>query len=256
MSNQLIMGWNQLAATLLDWHTDPGNDTRRFAIFQIAIHDALNHIKPVYHKWKKRPPVAANPALVIQDVLDAAVNAAAATTLRMAIKEIEDYINKLPITLKGKYPTFKPVAFQQQIIDYFNSNMATIANSPSKSYGEAVGIAMANEIIALRSTDGSSTAILSPRPDEDQDGKFQSEYYNDIVPSGDKFMLNYGKVIPFALDSSQQFRQNGPPALNSIQYTTELAEVRMQGTQAYYQVQDQKKKNIIDYWSSNKQHIV
>jgi len=85
MSNQLIMGWNQLAATLLDWHTDPGNDTRRFAIFQIAIHDALNHIKPVYHKWKKRPSITINSTLVQQEVLDAAVNAAAATTLRMAI---------------------------------------------------------------------------------------------------------------------------------------------------------------------------
>jgi len=180
MSNQLIMGWNQLAATLLDWHTDPGNDTRRFAIFHIAIHDALNHIKPVYHKWKKRPSITINSTLVQQEVLDAAVNAAAATTLRMAILGIEDYINKLPPVLKNKYLDFNAAYCQKQIIDRFNSNMGN--TTPSKSYGEALGISVAIEILALRNNDGSNTAILSPRPDEDQDGKFQSEYYNDIVP--------------------------------------------------------------------------
>ena len=45
------MYWNEKAATLLNEHTNPGADARLFAMIEIAVHDALNSIKPKYQRY-------------------------------------------------------------------------------------------------------------------------------------------------------------------------------------------------------------
>ena len=49
--NDMVMYWNEKAAIILNEHTNPGADARAFAMIQIAVHDALNSIKPKYHTY-------------------------------------------------------------------------------------------------------------------------------------------------------------------------------------------------------------
>jgi hypothetical protein len=51
VENDMVMYWNEKAALVLNVHTNPGADSRNFAIVEIAVHDALNSITPKYQSF-------------------------------------------------------------------------------------------------------------------------------------------------------------------------------------------------------------
>src|SRR6187200_3089331 len=50
-SNEMVMFWNEKTAVIFGVTVIQPTRARRFAISQIAVHDALNNIKPKYERF-------------------------------------------------------------------------------------------------------------------------------------------------------------------------------------------------------------
>ena len=71
-------------------------------------------------------------------------------------------------------------------------------------------------MIAARASDGSAPPELYPPPSANP-GEWQT---TPGCPPGGGILLHWRNVTPFAIESSDQFRSNPPPALTSDQYRT------------------------------------
>ncbi|MBA3715301.1 MAG: vanadium-dependent haloperoxidase [Pyrinomonadaceae bacterium] len=90
--------------------------------------------------------------------------------------------------------------------------------------GVAVGQAVAEKILAWRSTDGWS-ATPPPFSFPPDPGLWQPTPPGFSPPT----LTNWPAVVPFALSSSAQFRPPPPPALTSARYTTDFIETKELG---------------------------
>ncbi len=283
-SSGIVLAWNEKAAELLNWHTNLGHDTRRFAITQIAVHDALNSIDPKYLKFGEKPPKPSNTNAPIGTVLndislypgynltrddfnaavsaasyasgnpDAAVTGAAFEALHWAIDDIVEYINRLPAAIRGPFGGFNATSYHQQIDDLAEEIMNNISG-PGKDNGWYLGVLASRKIIKNRINDGSNTIdiITASPPDGMEDGQFRADYYNMPPALGNinKFLTEYGTVDPFVIMTgpNNPFGQHGPIYPNSNQFNTDCDEVEEKGTKAYYDSRSPNEQNIIDYWS-------
>jgi len=107
----------------------------------------------------------------------------------------------------------------------YTASLATIPDGPGKTSGMALGEAVANLLIAERSDDGfrdptyTYTAPNPPIP-----GVWLPTA--PTTPIG----VYLGHMRPFALTSADQFRPNGPPALDSKQWAEDYNEVKEIGS--------------------------
>jgi hypothetical protein len=197
-----VIQWNK---TLLVIVRTPGaqpatmHSTRSFAIMHAAIYDAVNAIdqrhKPYLVTLPDVPPNASQ---------EAAASAAAHEVL------------------VALFPTFKAsldVALQQ--------SLAQIADSKGKTQGIAIGLAVADHILALRSNDGASAPpipyIFGTAP-----GDYQSTPPN--FPTQPQ-LTQWSHVTPFALNRADQFRPGPPPKLTSDEYTDAFNEIESLGVE-------------------------
>lgn len=194
-SNGIVLDWNQVSLQAIQaTKTAPPVAARDLAIVHTAIYDAVNAILKFgksYHATIKAPKGAS---------AEAAAAGAAYQTL----------VNLFPT----QRATFDAA---------LSASLAKIADGKSEQRGLALGIAVANNILAWRSTDG-ATATGSYTPPTG-DG-----YWQPTSPSFAKALLpQWGQVTPFALNSGSQFRPAGPPTLNSSAYNRDLTEVASLG---------------------------
>jgi hypothetical protein len=116
--------------------------------------------------------------------------------------------------LVALYPSRK-----DKLDEDYDSSLAAIPDGPAKDEGIAVGEAVADAILELRSGDGSADTLpytVSPGP-----GIYQ--------PDPTALFVAWGQVTPFALESGAQFRAEGPPALASKEYAADYLEVQSVG---------------------------
>jgi membrane-associated phospholipid phosphatase len=105
--------------------------------------------------------------------------------------------------------------------------LALIPDNADKTDGITVGKAVADEILALRSNDGSNASPIPfvftspPAP-----GAYQSTPPN--FPKQPQF-THWSHVKPFALESANQFRPGPPPSLTSDTYTDAFNEAKSLG---------------------------
>src|SRR5437773_1330656 len=101
--------------------------------------------------------------------------------------------------------------------------LAAIPDGPQKTAGIVWGEFVANQILAARANDGSDALV--PPPDGSGPGVW--------VPTPPAFLPyllpQWGFVMPFAMNSSAQFRPPGPPALASQWYAADYNEVKELG---------------------------
>ncbi len=178
-------------------NTSPFVMTRVAAIVQAAVFDAVNGIERRY------TPIHVAPAAEPGASQRAAVVLAAY------------------ITLVNLYPSQK-VTFDQQL----SASLASIAsdaaaeNSTSISRGAVWGQTVGNAILSWRSTDG-----FTPPPPPFLGG-FATGQWRPTPPA---FLPGAGPqfayMTPWVIQSPQQFRPSGPPALTSAQYAADLNEV-------------------------------
>lgn len=195
-----VVQWNRV---LLQIVRTPGaqpatvHPTRSFAMLHAAIYDAVNAIDRT-HK-----PYLVTLSEVPKEASQEAAAAAAAHEVLAAL-----------------YPAFKANLDAQ-----FQQSLAQIADGWAKIEGIAIGVAVADHILALRSNDGSNAPlpqyVFGTAP-----GDYQSTPPN--FPPHPQF-TNWPQVKPFALKSANQFRPGPPPALTSDEYSDALNEIKSLG---------------------------
>ena len=160
------------------------------ATVHVAIFDAVNAITGGYEVFAVAPvsPTAGASA-------EAAASAAACRVLQVL------YPNRAP-----QYAT--------PCLPY----QATSQGSQATLRGIAVGIEVANGVLALRANDGRSTNVVYVNGSEPGD-------FRGVNP-----VNTFGPFVrPFTLTSAAQFRADGPPALGSATYAADFNEVKRLG---------------------------
>ncbi len=194
-----VVQWNRnLLAIVRTPGVQPAtiHPTRSFAIMHAAMYGAVETVKRTgQNHWRH---IEAG----TQAIQDAAANAAAYQVL---------------IALYPALRSTLDVEFQQ--------SLAPIPHGDSKREGMRVGRAAADEVLALRSNDGSNASpvpfVFGTAP-----GDYQSTPPN--FPPQPQF-THWAGVTPFVLREASQFRPGPPPALNSERYGKALNEVELVG---------------------------
>jgi hypothetical protein len=229
--NDMVMYWNEKAATVLGAGMIQPARARYFAIIQIAVHDALNNIKPKYQRY----------ALLNEREQFASPDVAVASAAYWAIKGLNR---------QGNFP----------IDTWYNECLATIPDGESKELGKALGKKSADAIIANRANDGFTQVIqtsLIPA-DGDEPGEYRSPLLivsGVLTPTTIKRIPNWGTVLqPFVIENNEQFRPAGPYAVNSGEYTEDFNEVKTKGAREGGSRTITEEK-IARFWSENRPSI-
>lgn len=230
--NDMVMYWNDKAATVLEARTNPGADSRSFAIIEIAVYDALNSIKPKYQPYA-------------------------------LLNEREQYADPKAAVASAAYEAIKGLNVQTTFpVDvWYTESLATIPDGESKELGIALGKKAADAIIANRANDGLNQVIqLSPTP---PDGEDPGGYRSTLPVSNPDLNLphlrnipNWGIVMkPFVVQSNDQFRAPGPYTVNSPEYTTDYDEVKSKGAMVG-STRTAEENRLASFWSDNRHHII
>ena len=204
--NSMVMYWNDKVGTVLTTGNQPTR-ARHFAIIEIAVHDALNNIKPKYQTYALQERTQfASP--------DAAVASAA-------------YWGIVGLNRQGNFP----------VDEWYSESLATIPDGDSKELGITLGKHAAEAIIANRANDGFSQAIITSvtPPNGTNPGEFRSTLMAaNWVPTQNQFPFriyhNWGAVVkPYVVENNQQFRPPGPHPINTNEYTADFNEVKTKG---------------------------
>jgi hypothetical protein len=108
----------------------------------------------------------------------------------------------------------------------YTASPATIADGRAKLDGIAVGEQVADLVIAMRAGDGFRAAVTYTPPDPPVPGAW--------IPTAPTPPVGtyLGRMRPFSLDSADQFRPDGPPALDSKKWARDYNEVKEIGSSA------------------------
>jgi hypothetical protein len=190
---------------------DPFHESRMYAMMHIAIHDALNAIDRRFQPYafdKRVEPGASTEAAV----------AAAARDVMVAL------LGQLPRDL----PFITQACIDAAVASVetaYTAAIAALPDGPAKAQGIAAGQAAAAAILARRAADGAVGPFLnSSCPQDTSPGKYQ-------CTPGFQFVAFevWGKVTPFALEDSAQFRPGPPYAVTEKAYTADYNEVKSLG---------------------------
>jgi len=195
-----VVQWNRILLVIV---RTPGaqpatiHPTRSFAIMHAAIYDAVNAIDRTHGPYLA--PLADASEFASQD----AAAGAAAHDVLVAL-----------------YPAFKSALDAD-----LHQSLAQIPNGDGKAEGIRVGQNVAQNILALRSNDGSNATPIH-FAFGDAPGDYQSTPPN--FPPQPQF-THWSRVTPFALRRANQFRPGPPPALTSERYSDAFNQVKSVG---------------------------
>lgn len=190
-----VSHWNTIAfdagATLHRGTTQ----AREMAMTHLAIHDALNAIRPRFATYTHAPRAPANASP------DAAIAAAARTVLDATVPH------------------------QAEVIDReYSDALDRIPDGQAKTDGIAAGAAAAQRILDLRHADGAYKA------DCPYTVKAGVGIWEPTPPDHRRALLpDWAKVTPFLLGDPAQVLPPPPPALTSARYARDYAEVAALG---------------------------
>lgn len=197
-SGQSVIDWNRQLITILGTpNAQPAtvHPTRSFAMLQTAEYNAvvsITHAAPPYRSSVPAPGDARPDAAADQAAHD---------------------------VLVALYPSMRAGLDTQ-----LGAELASMPDGHAKQDGVRVGAAAAQQMIALRSSDGSSAAappfVPGTRP-----GDYRPTPPNFPAP----MYTGWGSVTPFLLSNPQQFRPAPPPPVTSAEYATALNEVASLG---------------------------
>jgi hypothetical protein len=231
VENDMVMYWNDKTALVLGSPRTQPIRARLFAIVEIAVHDALNNIKPKYERYAfYEREQHANP--------DAAVASAA----YWAIKGLN---------VQGSFP----------IDAWYNESLLTIPDGESKELGKTLGKHSAEAIIANRANDGFAQAnVNSVIPANGiNPGEYRSTlmYVNgNLIQVPTRNVPNWGTLMkPYVIESNAQFRPGGPYAVNSDEYTADFNEIKTKGAREGG-VRTAEEEKIGKFWSENRPSVI
>ena len=212
VENDMVMFWNEKASQVMDVPVSPPAQARFFAIIQIAVHDALNSIKPKFETY----------ALKNVHEKNADPNAAIASAAYWTIKGMN---------LPSANPSFT-FPNLSQLDGWYSQSLLTIPDGESKQLGLELGKQAADAIIANRSTDNFLAAnVQIAQPDGVAPGEYRSTLPFSLpgMPPV-KALHQWGtQMAPFVTESNSQFRPVAPYSINSIEYLNDFNEVKSKG---------------------------
>jgi hypothetical protein len=190
-----VTDWNAIMqSTVAVAPSNPNLQTRWGAIVQLAVFEAVNAITGDYEPYLGTiaAPDGASP--------EAAAIAAAHRTL---------------VTLRpGSAATLDPLRA---------ASLAAIPDGAAKEDGIAVGEAAAAAMLLLRADDGSDDIVpYTPGTDPGDWQPTPTAFAPALLPG-------WGRVTPFGLEKSSQFRLPAPPKLASGKYANDYEEVKRVG---------------------------
>jgi hypothetical protein len=208
------MSWNAIAGqAALDACLAPGNDplheARMYAMTHIAIHDALNAVDQRSEPYAFSAP---------REMAGASPEAAVATAAHDVL---------IPLIGEGDaaFDDCKAAAIAGVDTAYTDA-LALIEDGNPKKQGVNLGHAAAGAILALRTGDGSDTALFDTTVPADA----PPGVYRLTPPFDFQFAPDWGDVTPFALRDGTQFRPDPPYQLTSQAYADDLNEVKSIGS--------------------------
>ena len=235
VENDMVMYWNEKAAAVLSTGFTQPARTRVFARIQVAVHDALNSIKPKYERYAfQEREQHANP--------DAAVASAAYWIMKRT-------------TLPGVPP--------DTLDKWYNESLATIPDGESKELGKDLGKRSADALIANRANDGFTQLIINSAtpPNGTNPGEYRSTLTAiNWVPTQTLVALrnipNWGTVMkPWFIESNEQFRPSAPYAVNSNEYAADFNEVKSKGARVG-STRNADEEKISKFWSENRPSLL
>ena len=229
VENDMVLYWNERVSTVLSVPMNQPSRTRYFAIIEIAVHDALNNIKPKYETYALH-----------ERAQHADPDATVASAAYWAIKGLNR---------QGTFP----------VDVWYAESLAKIADGESKEMGKAVGKKAADAIIAARANDGFTQTILTSLtpPNGVNPGEYRSTVTAvNYVPTQTLFpfriLHNWGTVTkPYVIESNQQFRPAGPYPVTSAENTADFNEVKTKGARVG-DTRTPEETNISKFWSENR----
>lgn len=195
LAGDVVIDWNNvLLQAVRTGNTPPPIASRNMAIVHTAIYDTVNSIDRTHE------PYAVQLFALPSTSREAAVAAAAHHAL------------------SAIYPA------QQATLDAaLAASLDAIPDGPAEDAGVELGLAVAQEILDLRSDDG-STDVVPYTPGSD---------VGDWIPTPPAFapalLPQWPNVTPWAMTSGDQFRLNNIPELTSEEYTAAFNEVKSLG---------------------------
>lgn len=192
----VVTEWNAIATTVIVTNEKraAGAAIVDAAYMHAAMYDAINGINPRFSQF------AVVPSNVVAGSSEAAAGAAAAYTVLVHL-----------------FPNQKPFLDEK-----YAQSLAQIPDDQSKTDGIAVGTEVAEKLIKLRAGDGWNAAVsITPG---NGPGAWQPTSGAPVTP-----WMAY--MRPFALETPSQFRADGPPALDSDQWSNDYNETKSFGSQ-------------------------
>jgi vanadium-dependent haloperoxidase-like protein len=107
----------------------------------------------------------------------------------------------------------------------YTTSLATIADGQAKTDGVATGEQVADVLIAERADDGFRASVTYTAPSPPIPG-----VWIPTPPPPSPVGVYLGLMAPFSLESADQFRPEGPPALRSKKWAREYNEVKQIGS--------------------------
>lgn len=211
-----VVAWNQYAgdaaiAACLAPGNNPLFESRMYAMSQLAVHDALNAIKPRSqpYAFHGRAEAGASP--------DAAVAAAARDTLTAVIADLPPELGAACVA-DG----------QASVEASYAASLSGIPDGSAKTRGVRVGQSAAAALVSARAEDGSDTPmVVADYPQGTEPGQWR------FTPgTGFAFVPGWGEVDTFALRANDQFRPGRPYPLTSSAYARDVNEVKLLGGDA------------------------
>lgn len=196
-TSDVVMEWNQQAVTLTLLPASalaPVQQTRVMAIFQLALHDAINGITGEYDTYLSPPSPPAN----------ASPDAAGIAAAHHALKSLFPGNDTL-------------------LDDRYLTSLAAHGLSPADpgiEYGRVASAA----ILSARANDGSAQAQF----DYNAPGAGAPGVWTRLN-NAPALLPGFGNITPFVLRSASQFRPEPPPSLDSEQYAKDYNEIKEVG---------------------------
>lgn len=224
VSGDVVVDWNRtMVNALLATATPPQPGTRIAAIVQTAVFDAVNGITRQYTQFRPEAIGVAAP----RNATPTAAAVGAAYTALVAL---------LP-SQKGTFDAELAATLGRRGV------------VPAVARGLAWGQTVANAILTLRSTDGSTTLpgpyVVGPLP-----------AWQPTLPlfAGPTFR-QFATMTPWAMTSPSQFLPGPPPALTSRRYTQDFNEVKSLGSLTSL-TRTPEQTLIAEFWAGKLDNVV
>jgi len=193
----VVIDWNAIMQSKVATPaTNVFFQTRNAAITQLAVFEAVNAIIGDYEPYL--------------GMISAAPGASPEAAAVAAAHRVLSALYPLP-------PLMGPT-----LDDLRDASLAALPDGAAKASGIAVGIAVADAMLALRSTDGANTPVQYTFSTNPGDWQLAPGNVAPVLPG-------WGLVKTFGIEDGTQFRASPPPLLNTGKYARDLDEVREVG---------------------------